>query len=76
MTKLALALTATLVLGPASVGVAGEGSPDQALPSKAEHYGIRTVAPVLARTSIEGATVPTFDAEKAWLQRASRAYDG
>ncbi len=47
-----------------------------ALPSKAEHYGSRTVAPVLARTSIQGATVPTFDAEKAWLQRASRAYDG
>ena len=76
MTKLALALTATLVLGPASAGVAGEGSPDQALPSKAEHYGIRIAAPALARTSIQGVTVPTFDAEKAWWPRARRAYDG
>ena len=76
MTKLALALTAALALGPASAGVAGEGSPDQALPLKVEDYGIRTAAPMLARTSTQGATVPTFDAEKAWLERASRAYDG
>jgi hypothetical protein len=76
MTKLALALTAALALGSTSVAFAGEGSPDQAVPSKAE-YGIQTVAPVVARAAVQSAILPTFDsAEKAWLERASRAYNG
>jgi hypothetical protein len=81
MTKLALALATVLVFGSATVGFAGagEGSPDISVPSKAEYYGQRTVAPVAARTSIQGrnAPVPAFDAaEKAWLDRASRPYGG
>jgi hypothetical protein len=77
MTNLALALAAALVLGSTSVGFAGEGSPDHAVPSKAEYYGIQTVAPLAARTAVPDASLPTFDAAaKAWLERASRAYNG
>jgi hypothetical protein len=93
MKKLALAFATVLVFGSASTGFAGagEGSPDLAVPSKAEYYGQtsvapvyagpRTIAPVAARTSRQGptqnATVPTFDAaEKAWFDRASRPYGG
>ena len=91
MTKLALALATIMVFSSASVGFAGagEGSPDINVPSKAEYYGQRTVAPVAygqrtvapvaARTSIQGqnAAVPAFDAaEKAWFDRASRPYGG
>jgi hypothetical protein len=93
MTKITLALATALVLGSATVGLAGEGSPDLSYPSRAEYYGQRmdapiysgprTVAPVAARTSIQGqdqgrnAAVPSFDdAERQWMERASRPYNG
>jgi hypothetical protein len=61
MPKLALALGTVLVVGTASIGFAGaaEGGADLSVPSIAEYYGIpsqagaygvRTVAPVAART--------------------------
>ena len=69
MTKLALALTAALVLGFAPASFAGEGSPDMAVPSAAQYYGGITTAPVAQRSSAirQG---PSAE-ENAWFDRAT-----
>jgi hypothetical protein len=79
MTNLALtlAVAAAMLLGLPSLSFAGEGSPDLAVPSQSAYQGPRTVAPVAASNQRHDATVHTFDAdEAAWLERASRAYNG
>jgi hypothetical protein len=70
MTKLAFAFTGALMLGSASIGLAGEGSPDRAVPAMTADYGVRTVAPVVNRARIQrpNATAP----ERALRERPSR----
>ena len=79
MTNLALALAVAtaLLLGLPSLSFAGEGSPDLAVPSQFAYQGPRTVAPVAASNQRHDPTAHTLDAdEAAWLERASRPYNG
>jgi hypothetical protein len=70
MTKLAVALTSVLMLGTTSIGLAGEGSPDRAVPAMTADLGVRTVAPVVNRTRIQrpNATAP----ERTLHERSGR----
>jgi hypothetical protein len=77
MINLAIASAAALLLGLPSLGFAGEGSPDRAMPSQAEYQIPRTVASVAASNPVHDVTVRPFDAgEAAWFERASRPYNG
>jgi hypothetical protein len=72
MTRLALALATALVLGSISTGIAGESSPDLAVPSAAPHHGVLTVAPLAARDEGDGSFRAPTAAENAWMDRASQ----
>ena len=72
MTRFALVLSTALVLGATSTGFAGEGSPDLAVPSPAQHYGVVTVAPVAARNESSGSFRGPNAEESARMERASQ----
>jgi hypothetical protein len=74
MSKLALALATVLALGPATVGFAGEGSPDLAVPSAAQHYGTLTIAPVAAQAEERGSFRGPSADENARMDRASQKH--